>query len=1060
MNCLDDIREKRLKFLDGLRANSDDITLDLFQDLYPDKAHFLYELLQNAEDAAASKVRFVLYEDRLLFEHNGKPFDCEDVRKITGIGYGTKREEPDKIGNFGIGFKAVFGYTKTPRVWSLDFSFEISDWIVPSELDNDPSIGDITRFELPFNSSEKPMREAFSEICNGLREMSADTLLFLSHIESIRWQLAETQEICLWRIEHPNSRIELCTRSDDRKHSTQFLRFTDPVESFPKNYVAVAFLLEPLPNPTKQFRIVPAAPGRVAVYFNASSEKSGLRFHLHAPFVPDVTRASVKDTPANYPLFPQLAALAARSLRSIRDFELLDRNFLAVLPNPGDELSARYRCIREAIVLAMNDQPLTPTHDGSHAPARHLLQAPTALKGLLDSSDDLRVVVDSDGLRSAWAVAATQRNSNVDRFLGGLDIKTWDVRQFVQILDRRLDERRVAWVRNVAMRIGADKVLVEWLRSKSAEWHQRLYGLLNRELEDSDDIDRLKERRIVRLTSHGYDKGSACYFPTDDTREDSGLRLVDEGTYTSGDRTSEKSNAKKLLIALGVREVTERDRVESILKRRYSTQSAGPDWVTYKSDLRRFIALVTNDKLAASVFRGYRIVLRDDDTWARPREVYLDTPYSRTGLHSFFGPLRALGHRTSRVALSGRYSNLDAGNSVLRAFAAAVGASTTLTVEIKHRSTMCHPNASVLRGSYRPGVRMTNTLIDVDWTITGLDILLQNPTEELSRLVWNTMIQTNDRCLRARFRPNQRHRIREEWSTLVLTLSSSSWIPQTCEAKSPEGSNEDVVGLRFVRPAVACQELLPRGFTFDGHWPWLDAVGFGESRRTEQRRKEEDDRKKQKPGNEEADLRMQAMNALEIPDDDESAFEDAKTFVKLPKHKRSEILSKDVDLPESEPKDVTRRGGYVRAQARDAPKPTIKVVSRREDVNLVSVKEERTKPYLRDQYTNEDGRMICQVCKQTLPFKRPNGEYYFEMVRFLRGFERHHYQNYLALCPNHAAMYMHANGSTDQMTEKFRGWEEGDFRVLLAEEDCIIYFTKTHRFDLKHVLMVEGEERG
>ena len=81
MNCLDDIREKRLKFLDGLRANSDDITLDLFQDLYPDKAHFLYELLQNAEDAAASKVRFVLYEDRLLFEHNGKPFDCEDVRE-------------------------------------------------------------------------------------------------------------------------------------------------------------------------------------------------------------------------------------------------------------------------------------------------------------------------------------------------------------------------------------------------------------------------------------------------------------------------------------------------------------------------------------------------------------------------------------------------------------------------------------------------------------------------------------------------------------------------------------------------------------------------------------------------------------------------------------------------------------------------------------------------------------------------------------------------------------------------------------------------------------------
>ena len=1058
MNCLDDIREKRLKFLDGLRANSDDITLDLFQDLYPDKAHFLYELLQNAEDAAASKVRFVLYEDRLLFEHNGKPFDCEDVRKITGIGYGTKREEPDKIGNFGIGFKAVFGYTKTPRVWSLDFSFKISDWIVPSELDNDPSLGDITRFELPFNSSEKPMREAFSEICNGLREMSADTLLFLSHIESIRWQVAETQEICLWRIEHPNSRIELCTRSDDRKHSTQFLRFTDPVESFPKNYVAVAFQLAP--DQTTQLQIVPAAPGRVAVYFNASSEKSGLRFHLHAPFVPDVTRASVKDTPANYPLFRQLAALAARSLCSIRDFDLLNRNFLAVLPNPGDELASRYSCIREAIVHAMNDQPLTPTHKGSHAPAKHLLQAPTSLKGLLESSEDLQVVVGGDCGRSDWAVGAAPRNSNVDRFLSGLDIETWDVQQFGQTLYRRLDERRVAWDGTARKGVGADKGLTEWMSSKSSEWHQRLYGLLYRELRDGDYLDLLKERRLIRVKSIGYEKGGACYFPTDDARDDPCLPLVDEDTYTSGARKIEQSNAKKFLIALGVREVTERDRVESILNRRYSTQSTGSDWAAYRIDLLKFVALVDSDRAAAAIFRKYRIFLREDNMWARPGEVYLDSPHSSTGLHSFFRALQALNRRTSRVALSDKYSRIGVEENVLRRFSAAVGASSTLTEEITQRKTTCHRNVSMLQMDYGFGVRMTNTFIDVDWTIPGLDILLQNPTKKLSRLVWKTMIRTNDICLQARFRPNQKYGCRKDWSTLVLTLRSRSWIPQTDRTKSPGDSEESVADLRFVRPADACQDLMPSGFTFDGYWTWLSAVGFGERKRAEERRKDEEGAGEQERSTDEARRRVHVMDELGIPDGDESVLEDARAFVRLPKHKRREILSEDFDLPESQPKDVTRRSGYVRAQARDAPKPNSKDVSRREDVNLVSVKENGAKQYLRDQYTNKDRKMICQVCKQTLPFKLPNGEYYFEMVLFLEGFERHHYQNYLALCPNHAAMYMHANGSTDQMTEKFRGWEEGDFRVLLAEDECMIYFTKTHGLDLKQVLMVEDEERG
>ena len=56
--------------------------------------------------------------------------------------------------------------------------------------------------------------------------------------------------------------------------------------------------------------------------------------------------------------------------------------------------------------------------------------------------------------------------------------------------------------------------------------------------------------------------------------------------------------------------------------------------------------------------------------------------------------------------------------------------------------------------------------------------------------------------------------------------------------------------------------------------------------------------------------------------------------------------------------------------------------------------------------------MICQVCQERLPFKLDDGSYYFEKVEFLPELQNRHYQNYLALCPNHAAMYQHANGST------------------------------------------------
>src|SRR6516164_4420268 len=67
-------------------------------DKYADPAHFLYELLQNAEDQEATWVRFVLEPDRLVFTHGGKPFCRRDVELITGIGNSDKPFQANKIG--------------------------------------------------------------------------------------------------------------------------------------------------------------------------------------------------------------------------------------------------------------------------------------------------------------------------------------------------------------------------------------------------------------------------------------------------------------------------------------------------------------------------------------------------------------------------------------------------------------------------------------------------------------------------------------------------------------------------------------------------------------------------------------------------------------------------------------------------------------------------------------------------------------------------------------------------------------------------------------------------
>ena len=82
--------------------------LSVLTQIYPDEAHFVYELLQNAEDAEATKVTYFLNQTGLIFQHNGrKKFTYENIEAITSVNNSTKVDEANKIGKFGVGFKSV-----------------------------------------------------------------------------------------------------------------------------------------------------------------------------------------------------------------------------------------------------------------------------------------------------------------------------------------------------------------------------------------------------------------------------------------------------------------------------------------------------------------------------------------------------------------------------------------------------------------------------------------------------------------------------------------------------------------------------------------------------------------------------------------------------------------------------------------------------------------------------------------------------------------------------------------------------------------------------------------
>lgn len=170
---------------------------------YSDQAHFIYELLQNADDAHATTARFVLERDRLIFAHNGtrhfsvsnpatEDADSEngtlgDINAITSIANSNKTEA--SIGKFGVGFKAVFQYTSTPHIYGPAFKFRIDRFIVPSLLEGDINErkAEETLFVFPFDHPERNAEEAYRDISDKLRNLSFP-LLFLSKLKNIEFE--------------------------------------------------------------------------------------------------------------------------------------------------------------------------------------------------------------------------------------------------------------------------------------------------------------------------------------------------------------------------------------------------------------------------------------------------------------------------------------------------------------------------------------------------------------------------------------------------------------------------------------------------------------------------------------------------------------------------------------------------------------------------------------------------------------------------------------------------------------------------------------------------------
>ena len=1041
---LEGLRQKRLKWVEANRENDfEDGIKRLLTDLYPDNAHFIYELLQNAEDAQATEVRFILQEDGVEFEHNGdRLFSIEDVEAITGIGITTKKDDHTNIGEFGVGFKAVFAYSSTPEIESGKYHFRIRDLVVPDTKELSPrALGENkTHFVFPFDNPQKSPEDACGEIGKSLRQLNEGTLLFLRNIRRIEYLLPDSTLGFLEREETDGNRIGISVQHPENvaPDSVQYLRFEKTVEVNDEDdgsrkpcRIAVAFGI--LADKEQQWKIKPLEQGQVCIYFPAEKETSKLRFHLHAPFASTVARDSVRDCPANDELRDYLATLVTESVIEIRDQRLLDVAFLATLPNNRDFLKPFYQPIQERLVEVFQNSKLTPMKRGDYAAASGIYRGSARLSDLIND-DDLATILGEDSCPPMWIANPPQRNQREDNFLALLEIPEWKEEDLVGELSVQSEST------------------TKWIDTKSDKWHQELYALLGDFLSStptthrygdlySNRKEKLSNLTVVRLSDGTYEKGRGCYFPGDDLEPLGDFPRVAMGVYSSGTYKTQQKKARGFLEDIGVREVGEAERIEAILKKRYSKDSIEP----HEQDMKRFIELFEKEPGQVESFEKYYIFELEHGDWGQPTHVFLDTPYLDTGLRAYYD---ALGEDSNQKwAVSPKYEERGIEPDRLAKFAKAVGAQTKLLPK-KQEIPSEHPDWG---SKLSDDGRRTHYGIDEDYNIPEFDILLDEPRLDKSTLIWKTMNQVPATCHKANYRSNRRSWTKEAHSTLVHQLKDAEWVPQKQKG--------DIKKYTFLKPADAAAELLPDGFVFKTGADWLEAVDFG---KVKLEREERENLEKQRQSSE-FQRQEEAAKVLDF-ESPEDALE-AKELLDL---KREDPEGFDAwqerkmkpQFPVQESQNPEHRKDKVSQGHAGSPEKGYEKCMRSVRVTEATA---FTRTWLKNQYTNEEGQMICQICQKEMPFRKRDGEYYFEAVEALSRdyFSKEHEGQFLALCPECAARYKefikHEETAMQKVYNEIKSSELPEVPMQLGELESSIRFVETHWSDMKTILQAQTE---
>ncbi|BEP13297.1 hypothetical protein acdb102_16080 [Acidothermaceae bacterium B102] len=172
------------KMIDNARAGAGSLSGDRLQ--------ALSEIVQNADDAQATEIRFEREPDYLVAVHNGRALNLRDVHALAAPWLTTKQGESSATGRFGVGLLTLSSLAPVFEIHSGDYHLRLGD----------PTVDFISTPESPYSFDPaatvlrvplSPGSLASGELAAWFEEWDDSSLLFLRTVRAISYTDGPTQ---------------------------------------------------------------------------------------------------------------------------------------------------------------------------------------------------------------------------------------------------------------------------------------------------------------------------------------------------------------------------------------------------------------------------------------------------------------------------------------------------------------------------------------------------------------------------------------------------------------------------------------------------------------------------------------------------------------------------------------------------------------------------------------------------------------------------------------------------------------------------------------------------